>query len=75
MRTVAPSLHFARQHKSGFECADRVILEVNSWQSIDLEGMHDVYYGLDVLPAASPFPSPAPDSASAAPTSISLWRR
>ncbi len=25
------------------ECADKIILEVNSWQSIDLEGMHDIY--------------------------------
>ena len=25
------------------DAADRIILEVNSWQSLDLEGMHDVY--------------------------------
>ena len=30
--------------------ADRIILEVNSWQSLDLEGMHDVYYGLALPP-------------------------
>jgi len=27
------------------DCADKVILEVNAWQSEDLEGMHDIYYG------------------------------
>ena len=43
-------------NKSWLECADRVILEVNSWQSIDLEGMHDVYYGLDVPPRREPIP-------------------
>jgi len=25
--------------------ADKVILEVNSWQSMELEGMHDIYGG------------------------------
>jgi succinyl-CoA:acetate CoA-transferase len=43
-------------NKSWLECADRVILEVNSWQSIDLEGMHDLYYGLDVPPRREPIP-------------------
>lgn len=43
-------------NKSWLECADRVILEVNSWQSIDLEGMHDVYYGLDAPPRREPIP-------------------
>jgi succinyl-CoA:acetate CoA-transferase len=27
------------------DLADRVILEVNSWQPIELEGMHDIYLG------------------------------
>ena len=31
------------------DMADRVILEVNSWQPAELEGMHDIYYG-DALP-------------------------
>jgi len=39
------------------EKADRIILEVNSWQSIDLEGMHDIYSMKlppnDVLPIMS----------------------
>src|SRR5208337_1340823 len=43
-------------NKSWLECADEVILEVNSWQSIDLEGMHDIYYGLDVPPRREPIP-------------------
>jgi len=43
-------------NKSWIECADRIILEVNSWQSIDLEGMHDVYYGLDSPPRREPIP-------------------
>jgi succinyl-CoA:acetate CoA-transferase len=43
-------------NKSWLECADRVILEVNSWQSIDLEGMHDIYYGLDAPPRREPIP-------------------
>jgi succinyl-CoA:acetate CoA-transferase len=43
-------------NKSWLECANRVILEVNSWQSADLEGMHDIYYGLDVPPHREPIP-------------------
>jgi len=43
-------------NKAWLECADQVILEVNSWQSIDLEGMHDIYYGLDAPPRREPIP-------------------
>ena len=43
-------------NKSWLDCADQVILEVNSWQSIELEGMHDIYYGLDVPPHREPIP-------------------
>jgi succinyl-CoA:acetate CoA-transferase len=43
-------------NKSWLECADRVILEVNSWQSIELEGMHDIYYGLEAPPFREPIP-------------------
>jgi succinyl-CoA:acetate CoA-transferase len=43
-------------NKSWLECADRVILEVNSWQSIDFEGMHDIYYGLEAPPNREPIP-------------------
>jgi succinyl-CoA:acetate CoA-transferase len=37
------------------ETADKVILEVNSWQNEKLEGMHDIYKDLDV-----PFRIPIP---------------
>jgi len=38
------------------EVADKVILEVNSWQSEDLEGIHDIYYGTKVAPDMGPIP-------------------
>jgi succinyl-CoA:acetate CoA-transferase len=38
------------------DVADKVILEVNSWQSVDLEGMHDIYYGLHRPPGNGPIP-------------------
>jgi succinyl-CoA:acetate CoA-transferase len=34
--------------------ADRVILEVNSWQPAELEGMHDVIHGSALLPHRTP---------------------
>jgi succinyl-CoA:acetate CoA-transferase len=34
--------------------ADRVILEVNSWQPAGLEGMHDIYYGAALPPGRRP---------------------
>ena len=36
--------------------ADKVILEVNSHQSMHLHGMHDVYYGTQVPPHRLPIP-------------------
>ena len=30
--------------------AKRVIIEVNEWQSVDLRGLHDIYYGIDAQP-------------------------
>ena len=36
--------------------AERVILEVNSWQPLALEGMHDIYYGLQPPPNRGPIP-------------------
>lgn len=35
--------------------ADKIILEVNSWQSLDLEGMHDIYR-IQQLPNRTPVP-------------------
>lgn len=37
-------------NRTYLEQADKVIIEVNSWQSEDLFGMHDVYYPIGVLP-------------------------
>jgi succinyl-CoA:acetate CoA-transferase len=43
-------------NKTWLEQADRVVLEVNSWQSADLEGMHDIYYGTALPPGRRPIP-------------------
>lgn len=37
-------------NRTYLEEADRIILEVNSWQSEGLEGMHDIYYPIGELP-------------------------
>jgi len=36
------------------DMADRVILEVNSWQPAELDGMHDIYYGAALPPDRMP---------------------
>jgi succinyl-CoA:acetate CoA-transferase len=41
-------------NKTWLDQADRVILEVNSWQNPALEGMHDIYYGTALPPARKP---------------------
>ncbi|MDO5698249.1 MAG: acetyl-CoA hydrolase/transferase family protein [Dermatophilus congolensis] len=41
-------------NKTYLDVADRIILEVNSWQSMDLEGMHDIYYGTRLPPHRKP---------------------
>ena len=43
-------------NKTWIDLADQVILEVNSWQSLDLEGMHDIYYGTELPPHRLPIP-------------------
>ncbi|TVT18097.1 acetyl-CoA hydrolase/transferase family protein [Amycolatopsis rhizosphaerae] len=43
-------------NKTWLDQADRVILEVNSWQSTSLEGMHDIYYGTALPPGRRPIP-------------------
>ncbi|WP_203416527.1 acetyl-CoA hydrolase/transferase family protein [Paracoccus sp. MKU1] len=43
-------------NKTWLERADKVILELNSWQSADLEGMHDIYYGTALPPHRVPIP-------------------
>src|SRR3954464_2627729 len=41
-------------NKTWIDQADAVILEVNSWQSSDLDGMHDIYYGTALPPDRRP---------------------
>jgi len=41
-------------NKTWIDQADRVILEVNSAQPIELEGMHDIYYGTALPPNRKP---------------------
>jgi succinyl-CoA:acetate CoA-transferase len=43
-------------NKTWIDQADAVILEVNSWQSPDLDGMHDIYYGTALPPDRRPIP-------------------
>ncbi|NLF54364.1 MAG: propionyl-CoA--succinate CoA transferase, partial [Thauera phenolivorans] len=43
-------------NKTWLEQADKIILEVNSWQSTGLEGMHDIYYGTQLPPHRRPIP-------------------
>jgi succinyl-CoA:acetate CoA-transferase len=37
-------------NKTWLDLADKIILEVNSWQSLELEGIHDIYYGTRLPP-------------------------
>ncbi|QXG76375.1 acetyl-CoA hydrolase/transferase family protein [Modestobacter sp. L9-4] len=41
-------------NKTWLDLADRVVLEVNSWQPEALDGMHDVYYGTALPPHRRP---------------------
>lgn len=41
-------------NKTWLDLADRVILEVNAWQPLELDGMHDVYYGTALPPRRRP---------------------
>lgn len=43
-------------NKTWLERADKIILEVNAWQSEALEGMHDIYYGTALPPSRVPIP-------------------
>ncbi|MCL1897570.1 MAG: acetyl-CoA hydrolase/transferase family protein [Micrococcales bacterium] len=42
------------------QSARQIILEVNEWMSLDLEGMHDVYLGIKTPPFGQPIPITAP---------------
>ena len=52
---VVPSSSIGN-NKTWVDCAERIILEVNSWQPMALEGMHDIYYGLEPPPNRKPIP-------------------
>jgi len=41
-------------------CAEKVILEVNSAQPLEIEGLHDAYYGLGLPPFRDPIPLTSP---------------
>src|SRR6201998_3180469 len=43
-------------NRTWVEQAEKVILEVNSWQPAELEGVHDIYYGLEPPPHRQPIP-------------------
>ena len=43
-------------NKTWLDQADKVILEVNSWQNPELEGMHDIYYGTQLPPNRKAIP-------------------
>ncbi len=58
--TLIPSSSVGN-NKTWLDRAQRVILEVNSWQSAALEGMHDIYYGTALPPARVPIPLVRPD--------------
>jgi succinyl-CoA:acetate CoA-transferase len=56
---VVPSSSIGN-NKTWIDRAERVILEVNSWQPAALEGMHDIYYGLQAPPNREPIPLVSP---------------
>ncbi len=43
-------------NKTWIDQAKKVILEVNAWQSEQLEGIHDIYYGTALPPKRLPIP-------------------
>jgi succinyl-CoA:acetate CoA-transferase len=48
-------------NKTWLDRAEKVILEVNSWQNPALEGMHDIYYETALPPQRIPIPLIRPD--------------
>ncbi len=52
---VVPSTSVGN-NQTWIDCAEKVILEVNSAQPMELEGMHDLYYGLGRPPYRDPIP-------------------
>jgi succinyl-CoA:acetate CoA-transferase len=58
--TLIPSSSVGN-NKTWLDRADKIILELNNWQSTDLEGMHDIYYGTALPPHRVPIPLVKPD--------------
>uniref|UniRef100_UPI0025EEA342 succinate CoA transferase n=1 Tax=Sphingomonas sp. TaxID=28214 RepID=UPI0025EEA342 len=48
-------------NKTWLDRASKVILEVNRWQNLALEGIHDIYYGTALPPHRVPIPLVRPD--------------
>jgi len=48
-------------NKTWLERARQVIIEVNRWQNVALDGMHDIYYGTALPPNRRPIPLVRPD--------------
>jgi succinyl-CoA:acetate CoA-transferase len=57
--TLLPSSSVGN-NKTWLDRAQKVILEVNRWQSEALEGMHDIYYGTALPPNRIPVPLTKP---------------
>ncbi|KAK0351253.1 hypothetical protein LTR94_025703, partial [Friedmanniomyces endolithicus] len=55
-------------NKTWLDRAEKVILEVNSWQNAALEGMHDIYYGTALPPHRIPIPLTRSDQLIGQPT-------
>ncbi|MFZ0136503.1 MAG: acetyl-CoA hydrolase/transferase family protein [Candidatus Sulfotelmatobacter sp.] len=43
-------------NRTWIDQAEKVIVEVNAWQPPELEGMHDIYYGMQPPPHRQPIP-------------------
>jgi succinyl-CoA:acetate CoA-transferase len=56
---VIPSTSLGN-NQTWIDCADKIILEVNSTQPMEIEGLHDVYYGLGLPPFRDPIPLTSP---------------
>src|SRR6201982_307874 len=71
---VVPSSSLGN-NKTWIDQAERIILEVNSWQPAALEGMHDIYYGLQPPPIAERYHWSVPASELDRPTFRCRLRR
>jgi succinyl-CoA:acetate CoA-transferase len=58
--TLIPSSSVGN-NKTWLDQADKIILEVNAWQPLALEGMHDIYYGTALPPNRKPIQLTKPD--------------